>query len=47
MRPLNQMLNLSLILNGFSRRVGKVTFNVKLSNLVDADVPPQSSYLSN
>ena len=42
-----EMLNLTRILNGFSRRFGKVVFNVKLSNLVDSDVTPQSSYLSN
>ena len=42
-----EMLNLTRILNGFSRRFGKVVFNVKLSNLVDSDVAPQSSYLSN
>ena len=41
------MLNLTRILNGFSRRFGKVVFNVKLSNLVDSDVAPKSSYLSN
>ena len=47
MRLLNQMLDLSRIFNGFSRRFGKVVFNVKLSNLVDSDVATQSSYLSN
>ena len=43
------MLNLTRILNGFNRsRISvAVVFNVKLSNLVDSDVAPQSSYLSN
>ena len=31
----------------FSRRFDKVVSNLKLSNLVDPDVPSQSSYLSN
>ena len=30
----------------FGRRFDKVVFNSKLSNLVDSDVPSQSSYLS-
>ena len=47
MRLLNQMLNLSRIFDCFSRRFDKVVFNLKLSNLVDLDVPSQSSYLSN
>ena len=36
-----QMLNLSRILNCFSRRFDKVVFNLKLWNLVDSDVPSQ------
>ena len=44
MRLLNEMLNLSRIFDYFSRRLNKVVFNLKLSNLVDSDVP---SYLSN
>ena len=36
------MLNLSRILDCFSRRFGKVVFNLKLSNLVDLDVASQS-----
>ena len=47
MRLLNQMLNLSQIFDCFSRRFDKVVFNLKLLNLVDSDVPYQSSYLSN
>ena len=39
MRLLNQMLNLSRIFDCFSRRCGKVVFNLKLSGLVDSDVP--------
>ena len=46
MRLLNQMLKLSLIFDYFSRIFAKVVFNLKLSNLVDSDVPSQSSYLS-
>ena len=38
MRLLNQMLNLSRILDCFSRTFDKVVFNLKLSNLVDSDV---------
>ena len=47
MRLLNQILNLSRISDCFSRRFDKVVFDLKLSNLVDSDVPSQSSYLSN
>ena len=39
MRLLNQMLCC------FSRRFDKVVFNLKLSNLVDSDVPYRSSTL--
>ena len=40
MRLLNQTLNLSrLILSCFTRRFDKVVFNLKLSNLVDSDIP--------
>ena len=46
MRLLNQMLNLSQISDCFSRRLDKVVFNSKLSNLVDSDVSSQNSYLS-
>ena len=45
MRLLSQMLNLSRIFDCFSRRFGKVVFNLKLSNLVDSDVASQSSCL--
>ena len=44
MRLLNQMLNLRRIFDCFSCRFDKVVFNLKLSNLVDSDVPSQSSY---
>ena len=43
-RLLNQMLNLSLIFDSFSRRFDKVV-NLKLSSIVDSDVPSQSSCL--
>ena len=46
-RLLNKMLNLSRIFDCFSSRFDKVVFKLKLSNLVDSDVPSQSSYLSN
>ena len=46
MRLLNQMLNLGQIFDCFSRGFHKVVFNLKLSNLVDSDVPSQSSYRS-
>ena len=46
MRLLNQMFNLSRSFDRFSRRFDKVLFNLKLSNLVDSDVPSQSSYTS-
>ena len=42
MRLLNQILNLSQIFDCFSCRFDKVVFNLKLSNLVDSDVPSQS-----
>ena len=42
MRLLNQMLNLIIIFDCFSRRLDKVVFNLELSNLVDSDVPSQS-----
>ena len=42
-----QMLNLSQIFDCFRRRFDEVVFNLKLSNLIDSDVPSQSSYLSN
>ena len=44
MRFLLQMLNLSRIFNCFGRRFDKVVFKLKLSNLVDSDVPSQSSH---
>ena len=43
MRLLNQMLNLSQIFDCFSSRFNKVVFNLKLLNVVDSDVPSQSS----
>ena len=48
MRLLNQMLNLrSWIFNCLSRRFDKVVLNLKLSKLVDSEVPSQSTYHSN
>ena len=43
MQLLNQMLKLSRIFDCFSGRFDKVVFNLKLSNLLDSDVP--SSHL--
>ena len=45
MRLLNQMLHITRIFDCFSRRFGKVVFDLKLSNLVDSEVASQSSYL--
>ena len=47
MRLLNQMLNQSRIFDCLSGRFDKAVLNLKLSNLVDSDVPSQSSYLLN
>ena len=47
MRLPDQMLNLSGIFYCFSRRFDEVVFNLKLSNLVDSDVPSKSSYPTN
>ena len=46
MRLLNQMLKISRIFDYFSRIFAKVVFSLKLSHLVDSDVPSESSYLS-
>ena len=43
MRLLNVMLNLSRIFECFSRKFDNVVFNLKLSNLVDSDVPASGS----
>ena len=49
MRPLNQMLNPSKSkFQLFQSQIRQSRIRlVKLSNLVDSDVPSQSSYLSN
>ena len=45
MGRLNQMSN--RIFDSFSRRFGKIVFNLKLSNLVHSDVAPQSIFFLN